>query len=131
MSYRVPDRIHDELQNWARWANLGAWPHPLPRTQCGSLEGDYRSPVWEAIDMEEAPPPPRIRPNERHARRVQAAWESLEGFPRLTLKAEYPSNDGRSDRLDRAKRMSLTLQQYENNLQIAVNYVEAKVALRA
>jgi len=122
---RIPDKIHEELLNWSRWCNLGAWPHPLPRTQCGSLEGDYRAPVWEELDMEEAPPPPRIRPNERNARRVQAAWESLEGFPRLTLKSEYPSND-HTDRAARAARLRLTVQQYENNLQIAVNRVEAE-----
>jgi hypothetical protein len=126
---RIPDKIHEELTNWARWANLGAWPHPLPRTQCGSLEGDYRPPVWEAIDMEEAPPPPRIRPNERNAKKVQAAWESLEGFPRLTLKAEYPSRVPEQSRQDRADALRLTVQQYENNLQIAVNRVEAAFAV--
>jgi hypothetical protein len=121
--YRVPDKIHDELLNWARWANLGAWPHPLPRTQCGSFEGNYRVPEWEALEMEEAPPPPKIRPNERHARRVQEAWESLKGFPRLVLKSEYPGFEGR--RIERAEKLGLTVQQYENHLQIAVNRVEA------
>ncbi|MDM0024093.1 hypothetical protein [Variovorax saccharolyticus] len=121
--YRVPNAIHDELLNWARWCNLGAWPHPLPRTQCGSLEGDYRPPAWEALDDEEPPPPKPIRPNERHARRVQEAWESLEGFPRLVLKSEYPGFEGR--RGDRAERLRLTIQQYENHLQIAVNRVES------
>lgn len=128
--YRVPDKIHDECLNWARWCNLGAWPHPLPRTQCGSLEGDYRPPSWEVLDEEEAPPPPKIRPNERHARRVQEAWEKLEGFPRLALKSEYPGND-HGNRKDRADRIGITVQQYENNLQIAVNRVEAAFALRA
>lgn len=127
---RIPDRIHEELLNWSRWCHLGAWPHPLPRTQCGSLEGDYRAPVWEELGEEEAPPPPRIRPNERNARRVQEAWESLEGFPRLTLKAEYPASN-HSDRVERARMLRLTLQQYENNLQIAVNRVEAAFAVRA
>lgn len=128
---RIPDKIHEELLNWSRWCNLGPWPHPLPSNQCGSLEGDYRSPVWEAIDMEEAPPPPRIRPNERNARKVQEAWESLEGFPRLSLKAEYPSRLPEEGRIERAARLSLTVQQYENHLQIAVNRVEAAFAVRA
>ena len=128
---RIPDRIHEELLNWSRWCNLGAWPHPLPRTQCGSLEGDYRAPVWEEFGEEEAPPPARIRPNERQARRVQEAWESLEGWPRLALKAEYPSNDHQSGRADRAHRLTLTVQQYENHLQIAVNRVEVAFATRA
>jgi hypothetical protein len=127
---RVPDKIHDELLNWSRWCNLGAWPHPLPRTQCGSFEGNYRVAHWEELDEEEAPPPPKIRPNERHARRVQEAWEKLEGFPRLALKSEYPGND-RGNRTDRAARLRLTVQQYENHLQIAVNRVEAAFALRA
>lgn len=127
---RIPDKIHEELLNWSRWCHLGAWPHPLPRTQCGSLEGDYTAPSWEALDMEEAPPPPRIRPNERNARRVQAAWESLEGFPRLALKSEYPGHD-HTDRAARAERLRLTIQQYENHLQIAVNRVEAAFAVCA
>lgn len=127
--YRVPNAIHEELLNWARWCNLGAWPHPLPRTQCGSLEGDYRPPSWEVLDEEEALPPPKIRPNERHARRVQEAWESLEGFPRLALKSEYPGND-HGNRIERAARLRLTVQQYENHLQIAVNRVEVAFAAR-
>lgn len=129
MSYRVPDKMHSELLNWAAWCHLGAWPHPLPRTQCGSFEGNFRVPEWEALDDEEAPPPKPIRPNERHARRVQEAWESLEGFPRLALKSEYPGfvHDHRSER---AKRLGITVQQYENHLQIAVNRVEAAFALR-
>lgn len=125
---RIPDKIHEELLNWSRWCNLGAWPHPLPRTQCGSLEGDYRPPVWEADGEEEAPPPARIRPNERHARRVQGAWESLEGLPRLALKAEYPSRLPEDNRQGRADRMGITVQQYENHLQLAVNRVEAAFA---
>jgi len=124
--YRVPNAIHSELLNWAAWCNLGAWPHPLPRTQCGSLEGDYRAPPEWDSDLEEAPPPPKIRPNERHARRMQEAWESLEGFPRLVLKSEYPGFDG--GRADRAEKLRLTVQQYENHLQIAVNRVEAMFA---
>lgn len=73
----------------------------------------------------------RIRPNERHARKVQAAWESLEGFPRLALKAEYPGNNHEGYRVDRARAMGLTVQQYENNLQIAVIRVEEAFAVRA
>lgn len=126
---RLTDRIHEELLNWSRWCHLGAWPHPLPRTQCGSIEGDYLIPAWTALELEEAPQQKPIRPNERHARMVQAAWESLEGFPRLTLKAEYPGNDHRSDRQARALGLRLTAQQYENNLQVAVNRVEAAFAI--
>lgn len=128
---RIPDRIHEELLNWSRWCNLGAWPHPLPRTQCGSLEGDYRAPAWEALDMEEAPPPPRIRPNERNARRVQEAWEVLGELDRIALKEEYPARRDGENRQDRADRMKLTIQQYENCLQSAVNRVEAAFAVRA
>ena len=129
--YRVPNEIHSELCNWSAWCWLGAWPHPLPRTQCGSIESDYLIPQWEAVELEEAPPPSRIRPNERQARKAQAAWELLEGFPRLALKAEYPGNDYCADRQDRAHGLRLTVQQYENNLQIAVNKMEVAFALRA
>lgn len=127
----IPDRTHEELRNWSRWCHLGAWPHPLPRTQCGSIEGDYDIPEWEALEHEEAPQQKPIRPNERHARVVQTVWESLEGFPRLALKSEYPGNDFRSDRADRARALRLTVQQYENNLQVAVNKVEAAFAICA
>jgi hypothetical protein len=127
--YRVPSAIHEELLNWARWCNLGAWPHPLPRTQCGSFEGNYRVAHWEELNDEEAPPPKPIRPNERQARRVQEAWDSLQGSPRLVLKSEYPGSD-HGYRSDRAAKLGLTVQQYENNLQIAVNRVEAAFAIR-
>jgi hypothetical protein len=139
--YRVPDKIHDELLNWSRWCNLGAWPHPLPRTQCGSFEGNYRVPEWEALEMEEAPPPPKIRPNERHARRVQEAWEAMADRDmhgglvrvwncRLVLKAEYPGND-HGHRSARAAALGMTISQYEFELQSAVNRVEAAFAVRA
>lgn len=128
---RIPDKIHEELLNWSRWCHLGAWPHPLPRTQCGSLEGDYRPPVWEADGMEEAPPPSRIRPNERHAKKVQAVWALLGALDRVALKEEYPGRREGESRQDRADRMQLSIQQYENCLQSAVNQVEAAFALRA
>lgn len=130
---RIPDRIHEELLNWSRWCNLGAWPHPLPRTQCGSLEGDYRAPPEWDTDLEEAPPPARIRPNERQARRVQEAWESLEkeSLPRLVLRDEYPGRNPGEGRMDRAEALGITIQQYESCLQIAVNRVEAAFATRA
>lgn len=126
---RLTDRIHEELLNWSRWCHLGVWPHPLPRTQCGSIEGDYSIPAWTALELEEAPQQKPIRPNERHARKVQAAWELMEGFPRLALKAEYPGNDHRGGRQARAHALRLTVQQYENNLQVAVNRVEAAFAV--
>lgn len=128
---RIAPKTHDELVNWSRWCWLGAWPHPIPASKCGSAEGDFIAPPeWymNTSDLERAS---RIRPNERHARKVQEAWESLEGFPRLALKAEYPGNSHEGYRVDRARRMGLTLQQYENNLQIAVIRVEEAFAVRA
>lgn len=120
--YRVPNALHALLINWARWCHLGAWPHPLPPTQCGSLEGNYTVPAWEALDSEEAVQQKPIRPNERDARKIQSAWEALEGFPRLALKAEYPAKV--CGRTEAAGKLGLTIQQYENHLRIAVLHVE-------
>lgn len=127
---RIPDRIHQELMNWSRWCWLGQWPHPLPATQCGSAEGEYRAPPEWDVEISELERTSRIRPNERQARIVQGAWEKLDGFPRLTLKAEYPGNDHQGYRRDRATALGLTVQQYENNLQIAINAVEAAIEAR-
>jgi hypothetical protein len=127
--YRVPNVMHEELLNWARWANLGAWPHPLPATHCGSAEGDYRAPPeW---DEDEAGPVQawRIRPNERNARKVQTAWEDMHQKPRLVLKAEYPAKRG--PRADAAASLRMTIQEYETHLRYAVLRVEVEFAVRA
>lgn len=124
---RIPDAVHEELLNWSRWCWLGEWPHPLPATHCGSLESQYRAPPdWNPDDMPEAP---YIRPNERQARRVQGVYEGLDGCGRLVLKSEYPGRRERGTRTEAAHRIGLTLPQYENWLQIAVNRVEAEFAL--
>ncbi|MGJ7512358.1 hypothetical protein [Variovorax sp. GT1P44] len=132
MMYRVPNAMHEEMLNWARWANQGAWPHPLPRTQCGSAEGDYRAPPEWDLDLDELNRTSKIRPNERNARKVQAAWESLsEGsIPRLALQAEYPGNDHQGFRSDRAKALNITVSQYEDGLRDAVNRVEQAFEVR-
>lgn len=128
---RIPDKIHEELLNWSRWCWLGEWPHPLPATKCGSLESGYRAPPdWNPDDP---PLPPRIRPNERHAKRVQAVYQGFldEGKAEgaLVLKAEYPCRAERGTRTQAAHRIGLTVQQYENWLQVAVNRVEAEFAV--
>lgn len=127
--YRVPDKIHDECLNWARWCWQGAWPHPLPDTQCGSAEGDYRAPPEWDMDLSELTRTSRIRPNERNARRVQEAWEGLTAKPRLVLRAEYPGRDGR--RSDAAAALAMTISEYETHLQYAVLRVEEAFAVRA
>lgn len=125
--YRVPETVHQELLNWSRWCWMGEWPHPLPDTRCGSAERDFHEEWHSEVSPDD---PQRIRPNERHARVVQRVFESLEGYPRLTIKAEYPGNDMQSSRHQRAIKLGLTVQQYENNLQIGVSRVESAFAVR-
>lgn len=122
---RIPDAVHEELLNWSRWCWAGEWPHPLPRTHCGSLESQYRALDWNPDD---APPPLPIRPNERNARRVQKVYDDLEGFGRLVLKSEYPCRRERGSRQLAAIRIGLSVSQYENWLQIAIDRVGAAFA---
>jgi hypothetical protein len=129
MTYRVPNATHEELLNWARWANLGAWPHPLPATRCGSAEGDYRSPPEFSEDLAEPVQAWRIRPNERNARKVQGAWEVMHSKQRLVLKAEYPARQG--PRADAAAGLDMSIQEYETHLRYAVMKVEVAIAVRA
>lgn len=134
----VPDKIHDELLNWSRWCWSGNWPHPLPKTRCGSAEGDYTSPpYWEPFGKEEVPDPPRIKPNARNAERVQAVWERwpVASPARQVLKAEYPGRDasGRREfgRDVAARRLNMTIRQYETALAWAAKEVGEAFALRA
>ena len=129
MIYRVPDRIHKELLNWSRWCWLGPWPHPLPPTSCASAERAYRAPPECNDEVAGTPPPPPIQPNERNALRVQAVWDGLHDKPRLVLKAEYPAHEG--PRIEAARRLRMTLGEYETHLRYAVGRVEAEFAVRA
>ena len=126
--YRIPDTLHHELLNWARWSWLGQWPHPLPASQCGSAEGDYRAPPEYDMDLATPVQAWRIRPNERNARVVQGVWETLHDKPRLVLKAEYPGKDGH--RSDSAAALGMTIQAYETHLRYAVLKVEEAFEVR-
>jgi hypothetical protein len=130
---RIPDKIHEELLNWARWCWIGEWPHPLPATHCGSLESGYRPPpYWNPEDeAEESMRRSAIRPNERHAKRVQSVFEGLPSFGRLVMKSEYPCRAERGSRASAAHRIGLTERQYENHLEIVIMKVEAEFAVCA
>lgn len=124
----VSDFAHAELCNWSAWCWQGQYPHPLPATECGSAEGEYRSPPsWHD---EDAPEPPRIKPNSRNAEKVQALWESwpIASQARQVLKAEYPgrNNSGRVEggREVAARRLQMTLRDYEMALAWASRRVE-------
>jgi hypothetical protein len=80
------------------------------------------------MDLAEAPPPPRIRPNERNALRVQAVWEALQGRPRLVLKAEYPGHRDFPERVKAARSLGMVLHEYETHLSYAVGRVAAEFA---
>lgn len=123
----VSDFAHAEACNWSRWCWLGQYPHPLPPTECGSAEGDYRAPPsW----MEETPDPPKIKPHAKSAEKVQALWESwpIASPARQVLKAEYPGRDS-SGRMEggrevAARRLGMTLRDYEMALAWASRQIE-------
>lgn len=121
----IPEWVDQELQNWARWCWAGALPHPLPATHCGSLEADYRAPPqWGEDDRRRAP---TIPCNTAHARIVQGAWEAMDLWERLVLKAEYPEAMEARKVLGRdaaAVRLKLTLGVYEHLLGVAAKKVE-------
>lgn len=127
----IPDQVHAELVNWSRWCWTGEWPHPLPPTHCGSIESQYKAPqYWNQEDAEEAMRRSVGRPNAQRARIVQGVYDRLEGFGRLVLKSEYPARAERGTREAAARRLGLTLAQYENWLRYAANRVEDAFALR-
>lgn len=120
---RIPDAAHHELLNWSRWCHLGAWPHPLPPTKCGSLEANYRAPPdW---NPEDEPLPPVIRPNEKHARKVQAIYDALpDDRMRLVIQAEYPGRHKHDGRVSAAHAIGLSVRVYEDLLGYVIHRVE-------
>ena len=120
---RFPDWLHHELLNWSRWCWLGAWPHPLPPSHCGSVERDYtRFGVDGSAD--DARP---IPPNESRALIVNGVWRDLPAAPRQVLRAESPQyhESGRAEfgRVGAARRMRMCLREYEAALCVAAGRV--------
>jgi hypothetical protein len=105
--YRVPNDVHHELLNWARWCWTGEWPHP---SMVRFIEEDD-----EAV----RPPPP----NARNAQLVQTAWERMHLQARLVLRAEYPLRTGQG-RAAEAKRLHMTPSEYEAALAWAVRRIQ-------
>ena len=97
MEKGFPRWVEDELWNWSRWCWLGAWPHPNPNVRCASAERNYLAPLEEGEEGEEDEPPP-IPVNQDHARRVQAAYDSLLLVEQRVVQAEYPRRHEYSDR---------------------------------
>ena len=125
---RIPDSVHHELLNWSRWCWTGEWPHPLPRTVCGSLESGYRSPPdWNPDDP---PQPTPIQPNAINAKRVQAIYDGLGELGRKVLKAEYPCHREHAGRQGAAFMIGISVSTYEHELRIATNKIEAEFAVR-
>lgn len=131
----IPEDIHAELLNWAKWCWSGPWPHPLPAAECGSLEAGYRAPPeWDNLDERRTP---MSKPNESRARAVQAAWEHLPMDERAVLTEEYPAalvprrvvqgHEGA------ARRLGMTPASYEHLLGQAVRKIEKEIgdAIRA
>lgn len=132
LQVRISDALHQELTNWARWCWSGAWPHPLPATECGSLEAGYRAPPQWGDDRD-GRRAPIVRPNDRRARAVQVVWEKLAPDERAVVKEEYPAAlewrcvQGREAA---AQRLGMSLGSYEHLLQVAVYVMEVELEVR-
>ena len=118
-----PEWLHYELLNWSRWCWQGAWPHPLPPSQCGSAERDYIR--FRVDDCSDEPRP--IPPNASRALIVDGVWHGLANEPRQVLRAEDPQYhaSGRAEfgRVGAARRMGLRLRDYEAALAVGVGRV--------
>ena len=118
-----PEWLHHELLNWSRWCWLGAWPHPLPPSHCGSAERDYTRFRVDACPDEPRP----IPPIESRALIVDDVWRRLPQAPKQVLRAEYPQyhESGRAElgRVGAARRMGLRLGDYEAALCVAIGRV--------
>ncbi len=123
------DHIHFELQNWSRWCWLGAWPHPLPKQQCVSLEGNYRrfgdDSTTESVDDKPIPV------CEENARRVQAVYDTLPHVAQQVLRAEYPQRreSGRAEHgvAAAARWLGMRASEYEAALSAAIYRVEQAI----
>lgn len=116
MGYRVPDAVHHELQNWARWCWLGEWPCEATN-ELGWMGG---RPITDAEDDER---PYVAPPHGPSAEVVQQAWAAMDELPRKVLRAEYPARDG-AGRVAAARRLGLTLDGYETVLASGVHRIE-------
>ncbi len=78
--------VEYEISNWIRFCRSGPWPHPTPKTHCGSLESFYISDeLWP--DDEVKPIPVHLE----SAKIVQEIYDSSEFLVRKVLQAEYLS----------------------------------------
>jgi len=84
----VPDWVEQELRNWGRWCWMGAYPHPLPKERCASLEGNYQR-INEEGSTESVDSKP-IPVNLTNAKIVQGVYEILPYLPQQAMRAEYP-----------------------------------------
>lgn len=121
----LPDWLHSELMNWATWAWSGEYPHPLPKRFAMSAEGHYLSPS----DLGDEPEQPRLRPNVERARLVEMVYQQrLTDRERFVLAAEYPrryvTGRAKHGRGFAARRLKISLVQYEESLRIAARQVE-------
>ena len=118
MSYSVPEPIHHELLNWARFQWSGPWPHPIPSEKCGSAEREFHAEWHQEWEPE---PDIRIKPHQGRADVVHSVWKSLWDAPRQVLKAEYIEHH--KDRQRAARKLAIPVHVYESHLAYAVRKV--------
>ena len=122
---KYPSWVHLELVNWTRYCWQGSWPHPIPPDHCTSIESRYLAPAGDTMNDE----PPRPRPiiNAHRAMWVQDIYDGLPQMPKLVLRAEYPQyqQSGRAEfgMAGAARRLKISLREYEENLTVAVGRV--------
>ena len=124
----LPDHIHHDLLNWARYSWSGPYPHPLPQSRAASAEGRWVPPSDLGNEEQEDKPPPinRDRAKKIDALYLDGIWGNAE---RWVMWAEYihrhmfMKKDKRSnpffDRNAAARKVGYPLSVYEANLRSA------------
>lgn len=108
----LPEWIHDEFVNWARWLSAGGPPGPRREVPLASAERDFIREFSGYGEAEVTPPAPIARRAEIVQRVYRGQMSRLE---QRVVDAEYPERErsGRDDGVDTAAaRIGLTGEQY-------------------
>ncbi|MCL2887469.1 MAG: hypothetical protein FWF20_11995 [Betaproteobacteria bacterium] len=123
MTYRIPDKTYELLNNWKRWCWLGELPRAMRPPFYWGVNWGFRSPGEYDMDVANAPPPAPKPVDEESAKRVQARWEMLPDAPRLVLMHEFPARDYRT-REEVARALGMGMRAYETHLAYAIARIE-------
>ena len=117
----IPDHVHHELLNWARWLSLGKFAPDGYRL--ASAERDaLRDSAYTDPDQK-----PQTLPNARQAERVHAIYQDrLTLNERRVVDAEYLHRNPLAEwgREIAARRLKMQTYQYEAHLRAATRLIE-------